>query len=119
MTTTMADLRAATLARSRGACEHCGLPLTATWELHHRLPGGMGGTARDRDRLSNVLAVIPSHHNLHPDSVHANGRRSRTFGWLLSTHTGEDPAEVPVLLWGRRLVLLDDAGGFQEIPGEG
>jgi hypothetical protein len=115
MTTTMADLRAATLARSRGACEHCGLPLTSAWELHHRLPGGMGGTARDRDRLSNVLALIPSHHNLHPGSVHMTGRASRAAGWLISPHDRHDPTEVPLLYRGGDWRLLGDDGSVTRI----
>jgi 5-methylcytosine-specific restriction protein A len=106
----MKGLRAVALARSRSLCEHCGQPLDDAWELHHRRPGGMGGTRRPgQQEPSNVLALISWHHNMDPRSVHALGPRHEG-GWLLSTHV-TDPASVPVLHHGRRLVLLNDEGG--------
>lgn len=110
----MAELRDLAHRRQRGLCACCGRQLFGDdWELHHRRPGGMGG-AKGRpgqQEPSNVLALRPSCHNLHPRSVHLDQQRSRPAGWLVSTHEPE-PARVPVLMWGRSWVLLDDAGGM-------
>jgi hypothetical protein len=72
----------------------------------------MGGTRRSgQQELSNVLALRPGCHNLQQTSVHLDPDRSRPAGWLVSTHH-PDPSQVPVLMWGRRWVLLDDQGSM-------
>lgn len=118
MATLLRESRQIVYARSRGYCEHCGQPLGNSWQLHHRLPGGMGGTTRagvERDAPSNLLALIAWHHNLHPDSVHQASKVAREAGWLISTHDLRPPSQVPVRLGGTRFVLLDDDGGWKPV----
>lgn len=110
-----AELRVACLLRSGGLCEHCGQPLDTGWEMHHRLAGGMGGTRRDRDLIENVLALISTHHNLAPDSVHMRGVVAREHGWVISKYDERPPADVPVLVFGRRWVLLTPAGTYEPV----
>jgi 5-methylcytosine-specific restriction enzyme A len=107
----MTLLRELLWTRSLGLCDCCGRPLPERWELHHRMPGGMGGTRRDRDVPSNAVALRPSCHNLAPGSVHMTPRAARMAGLIVSPNraTWED---VPILLHGRRLVLLTDEGGY-------
>lgn len=109
--------RALVLARARSRCECCGQPLGNTCEVHHRRPGGKGGTRRaDQDRASNLLALLPAHHNMSPTSVHMRAAQSRELGYLVSTLSDTPPASVPVLLHGRRWVLLTDDGGYEDCP---
>lgn len=83
------------------------------YELHHRRPGGMGGAdgRRGQQEPGNVLALLPQHHNPGPGTVHGEPSWSRPRGYLVSTHEAV-PAAVPVLLHGRRWVLLGDDGGL-------
>jgi hypothetical protein len=121
------ELRRAAWERQRGVCAATGLPLgdpdSGPWHLHHRLPGGMGGTTRlDRDVLSNVVAVLAEAHNMGSPglivdgvpgrSIHTDPHWSRGRGLLLSAGRRDDPAEVPVHLAGCGWGFLTDAGGW-------
>lgn len=111
----MRELRRAAWERQRGLCAVTGLALgdpDGGWALHHRLAGGMGGTARNRDRLSNLVGVLPGAHNLGARSIHGAPAWSRPLGLLLSQSRGDDPAAVPVLMAGVGWVWLDDGGGW-------
>lgn len=119
------ELRRLVYSRDGGRCAVTGLPLgepeSGRWDMHHRLAGGMGGTARDRDTLSNVVAVLAEAHNMGSPgllvdgvagrSIHTDPAWSRPLGLLLSQSRGDDPAAVPVRLAGRGWVFLDDEGG--------
>lgn len=125
------DLRRAVHVRERGRCAVTGIALgdveSTAWHLHHRLAGGMGGTARDRDVLSNVVAVLAEAHNMGSPgllvdgvagrSIHTDPAWSRPLGLLLSQSSSDDPAAVPVRMAGRGWVFLDDAGGVTALAG--
>jgi hypothetical protein len=123
---TMRELRRGAWERQRDTCAATGLPLggpdSPGWHLHHRLAGQMGGTARDRDVLSNVVAVLAGAHNMGDPrlavdgvpgrSIHTDPHWSRGRGLLLSANRRDDPAEVPVWLAGRGWGFLTDDGGW-------
>jgi hypothetical protein len=125
----MRELRRAAYEREGGRCAVTGLllgdPDSDRWNLHHRLAGQMGGTTRDRDVLSNVVAVLAEAHNMGSPrllvdgrpgrSIHTDPAWSRPLGLLLSQARGDDPARVPVRLAGRGWVFLDDAGGWTRL----
>ncbi|NIL77656.1 hypothetical protein RhoFasB10_03805 [Rhodococcus sp. B10] len=95
--------------RSGGLCERCGLD----WAVqdHHRRARGMGGTRRaSTNAASGCLAVCLRCHN-RIESARADALQ---HGWLVPQH--KEPADVPVLYRGQ-LVLLDDAGGIEYLPG--
>lgn len=93
------------VARAEGRCERCGLHRETV--LHHRLRR----SAADRERPSNYLMLCPECHNMGDESVHANPVRSKRQGWIVEA--AAEPSEVPVLRFGR-MVLLDDAGGVHD-----
>lgn len=122
----MRELRRAAYEREGGLCAVTGIALGDPdgdrWNLHHRLAGEMGGTSRlDRDRLCNVVAVLAEAHNFGSPrlpvdgklgrSIHTDPAWSRGRGLLLSATRGDDPERMPVLMYGRGWVFLDDAGG--------
>lgn len=102
MPTLMRDLRRQAYEREHGRCLVTGHPLGEVdgngWELHHRVPGGMGGTPWDRDTIDNVIAVLPQVHNLHPRSIHMAPGWSGPRGYLLPPRV-RDPWAYPVLTW--------------------
>lgn len=119
------ELRRVAWERQRGRCAATGRPLgdlDGGWHLHHRLAGGMGGTSRDRDVPSNVVALLGEAHNMGSPglvvdgvagrSVHTDPAWSRPLGLLLSQSRGEDPATVPVRVVGLGWVFLLDDGGY-------
>lgn len=94
--------------RSEGRCEKCGLTLPAVWECHHRRLRSQGGD----DSVCNLLALHTDCHNAgSPGSVHSRPGLSYGAGYLVRRYL--DPRDVPVLLHGRRWVLLTHQGGYQ------
>lgn len=110
-------IREALWQRSGGRCEVSGIPLDPdTFDAHHRRNKGMGGTDRDdRDALTNLLALDPAVHNGGPSSVHGSRRVSQARGYLLPKHV-DYPGMWPVLLHGRRWVLLGGDGRYYPAP---
>lgn len=122
----MRDLRRAAWEREGGRCAVTGAALgdadSDLWHLHHRRPGGMGGTRRaDQDTLPNVIALLARAHNFGAPgllldgvggrSVHGDPTWSGPRGYLLSP-TENDPGAVPLLLHSRRWVFLTADGGY-------
>jgi hypothetical protein len=120
---TMRELRRAAWERQGGLCAATGLSLGdpdgGPWDLHHRLAGGMGGTATDRDRLCNVVAVLSAAHNMGSPRLAVDGVRGRSIhtdpawarrrGLLLSQHGG-NPAAEPVRFFAHGWRFLHDDG---------
>ena len=100
---TQAEWDEATLVlwqRAQDRCEHCGKPLRGRMSRHHRQRRAVGG-----DRYANLLVLLPACHG----DIHASPASSRDNGWIVSAFV-DDPADIPVLLWGGRTVRLDDDG---------
>lgn len=112
-----AKLRGQLWERSGGHCEITGQTLDPeTFDAHHRRPKGMGGTSKpDKDWLTNLLALTPAIHNGGPQSVHGRTTWSRPRGYLLPKDTPW-AGMVPVLLLGRRWVMLGEEGGYFDAP---
>jgi hypothetical protein len=122
----MKDLRRAAWTREGGRCAVTGAVLGDVdgdlWHLHHRRPGGMGGTRRgNQDSLPNVIALLARVHNFGAPgllldgedgrSVHGDPEWSGPLGYLLSPSVPE-PGSVPLLLHGSRWVFLTAGGGY-------
>ena len=96
----------AVMRRSGYRCEAviAGVCTGAAEEWHHRQP-------RDRynDVPSNGVAICSACHRHITD---VSPREGFDRGLRVSRHTVRPPGEFPMLLCGRRWVLLDDAGGW-------
>jgi hypothetical protein len=117
------ELRWIAYDRQQGRCAVTGAPLGDLhdgWELHHRRPGGRGGTSRaNQQSPSNVVALLARVHNfgaaglvldgIPGRSVHGAPAWSKPLGLLLSSSV-EEPGSVPVRLWSGWAFLLDDGG---------
>jgi hypothetical protein len=114
------ELRAIAYERQEGRCAVTGAPLgdvDGSWHLHHRRPGGMGGTRRrGQQRPGNVVALLARVHNFGAPgllldgavrSVHGDPAWSEPLGLLLPTSVDE-PGSRPVRLWDGWAFLLDD-----------
>lgn len=90
-------------ARSRGACEGCGVrgvPL----EGHHRRTRRFGP-----DCTCNALHLCADCHHVH---AHGQPKIARSKGWALSRHGSDDPGLTPAMVHGQGTVFLDCAGGY-------
>ena len=92
-------VRADVLTRD-GSCVICGTS-RAPLIVHHRLPRGRGGD----NRHSNLI-LLCDFGGCHDTLVESYRADSILKGWLVST--GYDPAEVPLLWHGVRVLLGDD-----------
>jgi hypothetical protein len=102
------QLRLLLFERCSGYCERCGIPLDEhNMAAHHRRLRSQGG----QDQIENLLALHHACHNGHTRSIHANPAESYLNGWMVRSHTQPDAA--PVLLPGRRWVLLTPDGTYQ------
>jgi hypothetical protein len=125
------ELRRAAWEREGGRCAVTGASVGDVdgdgYHLHHRRPGGQGGTSRpDQDTLGNVVCLLPRVHNfgraslvvdgVAGRSVHGDPLWAKARGLLLSSHEN-NPAAVPVWLWnvngGYAWWLLSDDGCVQ------
>ena len=98
------SVRALIIERAGGVCEKCG-QARPQMHAHHRRCRGMGSTRRtETNEPQNALWLCAQCHY----EVEHNRTDSYRNGWLVKQH--EDPAKVPVLYRGSR-VLLDDEGG--------
>lgn len=96
------DLRDGIIARSAGLCDSCGYGMRSTdaYEVHHRKLRTRGG----EDSWENLLGVCAPCHRW----IHANPENATLYGLMVSSW--QDPAETPILLYGRRLVMAGDVG---------
>jgi hypothetical protein len=95
--------------RCQGRCEGCGKTLLPGWECHHRKLKSQGG----KDELSNLVALNIWDCACHP-RAHSKRKEFGEPNGLIVPST-QDPAEVPVLLWGAVRVHLDDEGYYAPI----
>lgn len=102
----MRDLRARVWDRCAGRCERCGIPLEASWALHHRKLKSRGG----KDDITNLIALHHHCHNLGTDSVHLKPEAATRAGLIVASW--DDPATIPVLLFDEGPVLLTGEGGY-------
>jgi hypothetical protein len=110
-TTDWAALRALLWARCEAYCERCGQRLNPIWwDAHHRLLRSQGGP----DDIRNLVALHRSCHTGHPESVHNNPTAAETRGLIV--RRCNDYTTTPVRLGDGRLVALDAAGGYREVP---
>lgn len=109
-------VRAALWERSGGRCEVSGVLLDPdSWDAHHRINKGMGGTRRAwRDDLTNLLALDPLVHNGGSMSVHGRRPWSEMRGYLLPKLSLYPPHVMPVWLHGVRWVFLTAAGTYTD-----
>lgn len=105
-------LRELVYSRSQGYCEKCGLGLPESWALHHRKLKSRGG----KDTVENLIALHHECHNLGTNSVHLNIKIAEENGWIVKGHA--DPAEVPITLHYKSIVILDSEGRYEFIEGE-
>lgn len=110
-----ADTRRLVLARANGRCESCAGDLDISrYSLHHRRPKGMGGSrVADLHSPANLLVLCGRGNadGCHGD-VHGHPIAARDAGMLV--RRAADPARVPVLIHGTRLVLLAIDGTYAE-----
>lgn len=116
----MGALRAAAWERERGRCFVTGAPLgpvDGPWQLHHRRPGGKGGTSRpDQQTLPNVIALSE---RAHQQLVHGLPSIARAHGWLVSSISGPPPRALSLQHWAVGWVWLEEAGGYAPVRGPG
>lgn len=96
--------------REGGRCARCGLTLGAIWELQHRKPRGMGGSADPAIHLpSNLLALCTRCHHW------ATGHPVAGIMLGVNLWQSADPSQVPVTLYTGRSVLLTDDYRYEEV----
>jgi hypothetical protein len=103
-------LRAQVYFRSQSRCERCGKNLKyEDMAAHHRKLRSQGG----KDEPSNLVCLDHACHNLATNSVHLKPGQASKYGWIVKSF--EEPAAKPVLLHGRRPVLLAADGTYTNV----
>lgn len=105
------ELREAVFARD-SHCVKCGKPLREPVAVHHRKLRKQGG----KDELCNLIALCSPCHNIAPDSVHQNPKRSYEMGWLVPSWA--DPAEWPITMTDGSRIYLDNEGSIRKQEGQ-
>jgi hypothetical protein len=99
------------LIRDGHRCVRCGTLVSQAWpgySCHHRKLGD-----RSDNRPENLITLCGSGSSPHCHFyVHNHPREARDHGWIVSKYN--DPAQVPVDIYGRGLVLLTAELGFAE-----
>lgn len=109
----------AVLERASHSCEICGSGLgdrrVDDWQIQHRRPRGNGGTLRPETNWpSNLMLLCPGCHLDGDEAVESRREAALAAGWLV--HQGDDPATVPVVIHGPRLVYLTVDGRYSDDP---
>lgn len=110
------DAVEAVYERGSHSCEICGCAVGPQrgldHHIHHRRPRAAGGSRAPETNLpSNLLLLCPADHRL----VESNRAGSLAAGWLV--RQGTDPAGVPVVIHGPRLVYLTQDGRYRAPSG--
>lgn len=110
--------REAVYERDGYSCQRCGRGcVPGSHSIQHRLPKGRGGTSLDPNTMANLVLLCGSATS--PDCHHhVESYRTESYdhGWLV--RRGHDPAEAPILRFGRSWWLLTD-DGWQRCPATG
>jgi hypothetical protein len=101
-------------------CEICGSPIVGSrgwgWSVHHRQ--GRRGRRTDNRVVNLLLTCGASNVDRCHGNIHRHGKTAVSAGWSLSRLSSNDPAAVPALIRGRRVLLTLD-GGYKDAPEEG
>jgi hypothetical protein len=113
------DAVEAVYERASWSCERCsgavGPIRGVDHHVHHRRPRGNGGTVRPETNWpSNLLLLCPTCHEDGKTGVESRRKAALAAGWLV--HQTEDPATVPVVIHGPRLVWLTVDGQYSDHP---
>ena len=106
MKTNWLALRDLALSRCSGYCELCGLPVSDTFALHHRLLRSRGG----KDEIQNLVVLHHSCHNTGTNSVHLNVKRATETGHIVPTR--QNPLLYPLTLADGSTVRLTADGTY-------
>jgi hypothetical protein len=109
MKTNWIALRDLALARCSGYCELCGLPVSDTFALHHRLLRSRGG----KDEIQNLIVLHHACHNTGTNSVHSKVKDATVSGHIVPTR--QDPATYPLTLAGGITVILTPEGKYEYV----
>lgn len=100
------NLREVVFERARQLCERCGRHRDATeLQAHHRQLLSRGG----EDRAANLASLCPECH----EWCHRNIKTATGLGYIVPSRA--DPARRAMQLHDGRLVLLNDAGTYDEL----
>lgn len=99
------------IARAKGYCEACGMPMNQP-NLHHRKLRSQGG----KDEVSNLIAVHHFCHNITSDSIHQNPKRSMVKGHIVPSYA--TPRDYPLHLPDGNIVRLDEEGNYIKLEGK-
>lgn len=95
------ETREAMYVRCGGRCEACGGPMQRRgFHAHHRQKRRGGDHS-----LANGVATHPTCHVVAPEAIHQRPAWAVERGLIV--RTGQSPVEVPLMLPGGQLVLLD------------
>lgn len=98
------------IARAKGYCEVCGLPMYQP-NLHHRKLRSQGG----KDEVSNLLAIHHYCHNIATKSIHQNPKDSMLKGYIVPRYA--TPSEYPLHLPSGDIVTLAESGEYIKLEG--
>lgn len=113
---------ASLLRRADGHCERCGVGVAdpeaaefddrgVVWSVQHRKPAGMGGTNEELfNSPANLALLCGSGTTGCHGEVESHRTQAREDGWLV--WQSWDPAQAPMRVFGRGLVLLTDDWGY-------
>jgi 5-methylcytosine-specific restriction protein A len=102
------------LQRDGGHCARCDRHVEhgirgLDWDLHHRMPRGMGGTRNTWvNEAANGVTLCRECHNY----VERNRADATDMGWLISRLGRERPTDKAILHARLGYGLLTDDGGF-------
>lgn len=98
-------------------CTMCGLNIfMGRGSVHHRLPKGMGGSAKLENASNLVVLCGWGNADGCHGKAHSQPEWARNHGWIVSRSF--DPAEIPVDMWDGWFLLADDGSRTPCAPRE-